>query len=716
MALVSCKAKPPKPAKAKALVEANFREKGYEVQCVNIGEYTKLGEKQWSTLVEVKQESGQPFPYEVTFKALRRGYELTCGFEYLLELDELVKRDVNDAVNKEQFKLLLTGNAPDRAEGAVNKNVKPFSVDVKVKYLLFEPSRVSEGDISTQPQSQAEGKANFTPEPAKLQLDLNNSTFLLWVLEACIKEQIVRQFEDELFTTVTVDALLSLNENGKEGYSGKAKISQKSRKRTGTLTFDMVLVENGNCKVTCRLNGFEDWIVDEGKDAKWRKHRLEILAEAWRIAHDPEKLLDKDFHPLGSELIEMANKAIEKGFKSTYWGDYTKLKPEENLTYMPSLNTHEVSFEGRTLTKTMLGNEYAQIHVNSFPPLATLFDSSSLEQEKFQTIDLEAWEKEIEAEIAQELEEKYDLRFMKDPDYLEKAYPVYQKLDNATVIVKEERGMKNVKHSGLVKAIGPQKIMIGPHILLIEDLTWESRLSFDMNYRKKKFTELNFRDAMMLKMITRLRTPMHDRRKCIRLQNAGYLPNVFLRNSGLYNPNEATWVTEYDFLAHWLRAHLIAKDLFEKEGYVYAPNMKMRLEWMPKKVAENFAVYIKVKYQRIRQLGEAMRKRREELEKLKMDGYSEEAIERAFWREFGNTDQGAWGRCPFCKGTGKELKYTGGGFYKTIECRSCFGTGKSSNVDDVTLDALGNVVKNVIEEFEDEEFWNTATVVPAPLK
>ena len=720
MALVSCKPKPPKEAKAKQLVETHFKEKGHEVRCVTMGEYRQLGEAKWAADAEVtKADAEQAFHYEVEFKAVKRGYELTCGFEYLLVLEELVKKEVNDRVDSKQFQILTIGKVPKTKEGAVNKEVKPFSVDVEAKYLLFEPSRVPEGDDSAQPKRQVRVKAGFTPEFSQLRCSgFNNAVLLLSVLEDCIREQIVKVFQENLFLTIKVDSLLSLNENGKNGYSGKAKISQQQvKKRTGTVSFDLTLTENGCCKVTCRTNGFEDWMFDEGKDAKWRKRRVEILNQAWILAHDQEKLHDEAYHPLGSELIELANQSIKNKLRSTYWGDYSKLEPTEELTYLSRLlSTHTVEFEGETLTKTMLGNEYEAISVNPLPPLPTLFDSSSLEQDNYPKIDLQAWEKEIEGDITRELEEKYDLRFMKDPNYLEKLYPVYEKLDYATITVKEERGVKNVKIQGMIKAIGENKIMIGPRTVLIEDMIEESRVSFDMKFRKIKFNEITFKDAMRLKLITLLREPMHDRRLCIKLQNAGYLPNVYLRNSGLYNPKTVTWVSQYDFLAYWLRTHLIAKDMLEKEGYVYSLNMKMRYEWMPKKVAENFATYIQVKYQRLRHLGEVMRKRREELEKLKMDGYSDEAIERAFWREFGSTDQGKAGRCPYCKGTGKEIQYTGGGYYKNIECRACYGTGKSSNVDDVTMDANGNLVDNTIVEFEDEEFWNTVTVVPVPLE
>ena len=719
MAFVSCKPNPPKEAKAKELVETHFKEKGYAVKCVTLGAYSQLGEGRWSAEVEVKRDDDeQMFTYEVEFKALKKGYELSCGFEYMLELDDLVKRKVNENINKNQFKILSIGKVPQKTDGAVNKDVKPFSLGVEVKYMLFDPSRIPEGDVSAQPKKEARGEIGFSPEITQLQTRLfNKDMLLLGVLEECIKEQIVNEFMEEYFITVTVDAFQSLYENGKNGYSGKAKISNKKRKLSGLLSFDLVLVENGFCKVTCHKNGFEKWMVDEGKDAKWRKRRLEILAQAWKLAWDPEKLHDEEYHPLGNALVEMANNAIRNEYRSSFWGDYTKLKPEEKLNYMSSIiTTQTISFEGQSFTKSMLGSEYGAISVNTLPPLPTLFDSSSLDSDKFPKVDLETWEKEIEMDIKRELEGKYDLRFMSDSDYLEKAYPIYQKLDKATVTVKEERGVKNVKIIGMVKAIGENKVMIGPRTILIEDLTEESRLSFDMNFREKKFKEIHFNDAMRLKLITQLRQPMHDRRLCIKLQEAGYLPNVFKAKTGLYNPDAETWVSQYDFLAHWLRAHLIAKDLLEKEGYVYSLNMKNRYEWMPKKCAENFATYLRVKNARLIHLGEVMRERRKELEKMRMDGYSDEAIERAIWREFGRTNQGDYGRCLFCKGTGMEVKYTGGGFYKKIECRACYGTGKTSNVDDVTLDASGNVVENTVEEFEDEEFWNTGTVVPVPLE
>ena len=99
MALVSCKAKPPKPAKAKKLVVEHFKELGYEVECVNMGEYRKLGEKQWASDMDIKlQNNAETLPFEVEFKSIRRGYELKCGYEYMLELNDLIAKEVNTIV------------------------------------------------------------------------------------------------------------------------------------------------------------------------------------------------------------------------------------------------------------------------------------------------------------------------------------------------------------------------------------------------------------------------------------------------------------------------------------------------------------------------------------------------------------------------------------------------------------------------------------------
>ncbi len=714
MALVSCKPKPPKEAKAKELVEAHFKEKGYEVKCVSLGKYNQLGEDRWSAEVEISRDDNeQVFTYEVEFKALKVGYELTCGFEYMLELDEIVNREVNSVVNKAQFSILSIGKVP-KGNGAVNKNVpKSISVNVQVKYLLFDPSRVPEEDTSAQPKRQASAEVVFIPEINKLQIDFKKTTFLLTVLEPIIKEEIINSFEEELYIRIEVDSILSLNENGKDGYSGKATISLKKKKRNGTLPFDCVLAENGRCKVNCRWNNFADWLEDGGKNAKWRARRLEIIRQAWTLACDPTKLHDENYYPLDGDLLFMANNAITNKMNSTYWGDYTKLDAQEDLTYMSkAVSTQTVSFEGRQFTKTVLGNEFVKVNVDPLPPLSILFDSSSFEPSS--KIDMEKWELEIARDIEQELEEKYDVRFLKDPDYLEKSYPIYKVLDRATIVVKEERGVKNVKITGMIKVIGQNKIMIGPRTILIEDLVDDSRVCFDMAYREKIFNERKFNDTMMLKTIDLLRSPMHDRRMCIKLQKAGYIPNIFKKEASLYNPNPEAWVSQHDFLAYLLRAHLIAKDLLEKEGYVYSLNVKLRLEWMPKKVAENMALFNKVRYQRFFRLAEVLKKREAERERMRRDGYSDDAIERAFKDEFGE-EEAKYGRCLFCKGKGQEIQYIGGGYYKTIECRACFGTGKSSNVDGVTLDEEGNVVEDGLE-FEDEEFWNSADLVATPLK
>ena len=717
LGLVSCGVKPPKEAKARELVEAHFKEKGYEVECVSLGAYRLLGEGHWASEVAIKKkEADLSLLFEVEFKSTLKGYELKCGFEYMLELNDLVKKEVNEIVDKKQFSIRSIGEVPQKGEKAVNKDVpKSLSVEVLVKYLLFDPSRVLEGDSTVQPRREATIKAVLIPEINKLRTDFKNNTFLLAVLEDSIREQIILQVEDQLYCKIEVTSFSALNDNGKGGYSGKAKVSQKAKKRIGTLPFDLVLVENGQCKVNARVDDIVEWMEDPGMSAKWRGRRLEIMRKACEIARDPEKFHDEAYYPIGGDLIFIANNAITNKMVSTFWGDYTKLVAKEDPIYMTKiLNTQSISSGDKSVTKMVLGNEHGKVvNVKSLPPLPVMFDSSSLE--KPGKIEMEEWETEIATDIEMELAEKYDLRFMKDPDYLEKDYPIYKELDRVTVMVKEERNVKNVKVSGMIKTIGQNKIIIGPRTILISDLVDDSRLSFDMVFREKVFKERKFADAMLLKTINALRTPMHDRRMCIKLQEAGYIPNVFKREAGLYNANPKTWVSQYDFLVYWLRAHLIAKDLLEKEGYVYRLNIKLRLEWMPEKVAENMAVFIKVKYQRLLRLREVMRQQEAERERLRRDGYSEEEIERAFKEKYGDTDLGSYGRCICCKGTGKEIQYTGGGYYKVIECRFCFGTGKSSNVDGFTMDEHGNIVEDGLE-YEDEEFWNSGDLVPVELK
>ena len=70
LGLVSCGVKPPKEAKARELVEAHFKEKGYEVECVSLGAYRLLGEGHWASEVAIKKkEADLSLLFEVEFKS-----------------------------------------------------------------------------------------------------------------------------------------------------------------------------------------------------------------------------------------------------------------------------------------------------------------------------------------------------------------------------------------------------------------------------------------------------------------------------------------------------------------------------------------------------------------------------------------------------------------------------------------------------------------------